>query len=384
VFASSDLGADSWRIESVEPATGERHTVLERGTLPLYAPSGHLIFYRDGELLAAPFDVETQRITGPTVRILANIPEGANGVPLVDISAAGALVYAPITSAARLVWVSRDGAVQPVADTPRFYANPRLDPLGRRILVQAGALWLQDLTRSTFTRLPGQGVADSAFPVLTPDGARVVFKTTSGISWQALDGSGRGEAIPGTTASDYPGSVSSDGALLLFVRLSTETSGDIYQASLDGDSEVRPILQTPAYDGSAMLSPDGHWLAYTSNDSGQMEVYLRPFPAPDQRWQVSTDGGTQPVWNPNGQEIFYRSGDKMMAVSVSTGTVPTLADPQVLFEQPFAFGSGITIPNYDVSADGQRFLMIKEDANASRLNVVLNWTEELKRLVPTQ
>jgi serine/threonine-protein kinase len=243
-------------------------------------------------------------------------------------------------------------------------------------------LWLHDLARSTFTRLT-EGVATGLpFPVLTPDGARVVFRTASGLSWQALDGSGRGEAIAGTTVADYPGSISPDGTLLLFVRLSSETSGDIYQASLSGNSEVRPVLETAAYDGSAKLSPDGRWLAYTSNDSGRMEVYLRPFPEPDQRWQVSTEGGTQPLWNPNGREIFYRSGDKMMVVSVSTGRAPTLSAPTLLFETPYAFGAGVTIPNYDISADGRRFVMVKEDSNASRLNVVINWFEELKRLVP--
>jgi serine/threonine protein kinase len=383
LFASSDISGDNWKIESLVPATGVRHTVLERGTLPLYAPSGHLIFYRDGELLAAPFDVETQRVTGATVRILEHIPVVSAGVPLVDVSAAGVLAYAPETSAARLVWVSRQGAEQTLADTPRAYTTPRLDPKGRWVLAQAGDLWLHDLARSTFTRLFGGVETDGvAFPVLTPDGARVVFRTSRGLSLQALDGSGRGETIAGTTATDYPGSISPDGRLLLIVRLSSATSADIYQASLSGNSEIRPVLSTAAYEGSAKISPDGHWLAYTSNDSGRMEVYLRPFPAPDQRWQVSTEGGTQPLWNPNGREIFYRSGDKMMVVSVSAGTAPTLSEPRLLFETPYAFGAGVTIPNYDVSADGERFVMVKEDSNANRLNLVLNWFEELKRLVP--
>jgi hypothetical protein len=112
-------------------------------------------------------------------------------------------------------------------------------------------------------------------------------------------------------------------------------------------------------------------------------VYLRPFPEPNQRWQVSTQGGAQPLWNPNGREIFYRSEDKTMVVSVSAGAVPTLSDPTLLFEQPYAFGAGITIPNYDISADGQRFVMVKGESNAARLNLVLNCFEELRRLVPT-
>jgi len=386
LFASSETDGDDWQIESVQPATGERHTVVERGTFPRYTLNGHLLFYRDGELFGAPFDARTQRVTGPAVRVLANLPAGTSGVPLLAVSAAGTLVYSPVTTAARLVWVSRLGFEQSVIDTPRPYQNPRLDPRGRWVLVQAGDLWLHDLMRATFTRVATDDLARAAFPVLTPDGERVVYKTNRGLSWLALDGSGRGEAIAGTEFNDYPGSVSSDGKLLLFVRLTPGTSGDIYGASLDGDAAIRPLLQTPAYDGSARLSPDGRWLAYSSDDSGRMEVYLRPFPAPDQRWQVSTQGGTQPVWSPDGQELFYRDGDKMMAVGVQviSDAAPVLSEPEVLFEHPYSFGAGITIPNYDVSADGQRFLMVKEDAGVRHLNLVLNWTEELERLVPTQ
>jgi Tol biopolymer transport system component len=386
LFASSEADRDNTQIESVQPATGERHTVVERGTFARYAPNGYLLFYRDGELLAAPFDATTQRVTGPSVRVLENLPAGTAGIPLFDVSAAGTLVYAPVTAAARLEWVSRQGVEQSVIDTPRTYQNPRLDPKGRWVLVQAGDLWLHDLTRATFTRVAADDLARAAFPVLTPDGGRVVYKTNGGLSWLTLDGSGRGEAIAGTTFNDYPGSIASDGKSLLFVRLSPDTSGDIYQASLEGDADPRSFLQTPAYEGSARLSPDGRWLAYSSNDSGRMEVYLRPFPAPDQRWQVSPQGGTQPVWNPNGRELFYRDGDKMMAVkvNVSADAAPALSEPELLFERPYSYGAGITIPNYDVSADGQRFLMVKEDAGVRHLNLILNWTDELEHRVPAR
>jgi eukaryotic-like serine/threonine-protein kinase len=130
------------------------------------------------------------------------------------------------------------------------------------------------------------------------------------------------------------------------------------------------------------LSPDGHWLTYVSNESGQFEVYLRPFPVPDSRWQVSTQGRTQPIWNPNGKEIFYRSGNRMMVVEVSTAPDVALSPPRLLFEQRYAFGAGITIPNYDVTRDGQPFVMVKDESSAGRLRVVLNWFSELTRLAP--
>jgi serine/threonine-protein kinase len=220
--------------------------------------------------------------------------------------------------------------------------------------------------------------------VLTPDGARVFYKAELGLRSMTLDGSGSGELIAGTGANDYAASISSDGKHLLFVRITEETSGDIYQATLDGDPDIRPILKTPAYDGSAQLSPDGRWLLYTSDEAERREVYLRPFPAPDQRWQVSTAGGTQPIWNRNGREIYYRDGNKMMAVAVSLDAEPVLEDPVLLFEERYSFGTGISIPNYDISADGQQFLMVKEDESGNQLSLVLNWTAELERLAPAQ
>jgi serine/threonine-protein kinase len=385
VFASVVVGRDAdSRIESFDLGTGERKVLVERGTLPRYAPSGHLVFYRDGELLAAAFDTGALRVTGSSVRILENLPATGAGVPLVDVSAGGVLVYAPTTAAARLVWVSRRGAEQPLSDTPRIYANPRLDPKGRWVLVQTTELWVHDLVRTSFSLLStGPVAAGSAFPALTPDGSTVVFRTGPGLGWQALDGSGRGGTIEGTGPNDYPGSISPDGKQLVFVRISPDTSGDIYVAALEGSSDARPVVQTSGYDGSARLSPDGRWLLYTSDESGQYEVYLRRFGESGGRLTVSTQGGSQPLWNPSGREIFYRSGDKMMAVGVSLGDEPTLSEPTQLFEQRYAFGGGLTIPNYDVSADGQRFVMVKEESNASRLNLVVNWFDELRARAPS-
>jgi serine/threonine-protein kinase len=384
LFAAVDGRSGDARIEAVVLATGERRVLVERGTFPRYVPSGHLIFYRDGELLAAPFDVARLQVTGSPTRVIDDVPQTGVGTPLADVSGTGTLVYAPTTATSRLVWVSRQGAEQPMIDTLRSYANPRLASNGSRVLVQVGDLWIQDLARATFTRLTsGERIGDGAFPVWTPNG-RVVFRTATGLRTLAVDGSGPPEVIAGTTSSDYPGSVSSDGERLIFVRISADSSGDIYIASLRGDPKISPVLKTSAYEGSARLSPDGRWLAYSSNESGQMEVYLRPFSGPDRKWQVSTQGGTQPVWNPNGRELFYRSGSRMMVVALSAGAEPTLSPPRLLFEQRYAFGSGITIANYDVSPDGQRFVMVKEDSSSSRLNVVLNWFDELTRLVTTR
>jgi len=279
----------------------------------------------------------------------------------------------------------RQAAEQPLTDVPRLYSNPRLAPGGSRLLVEAGDLWIQDLSRATFTRVTSREstVAGGGFPVWVPDG-RVVFRSPTGLRVLSV-GTGRpSEAIAGTTASDYPGSVSGDGERLVFVRLSPDTSGDIFVASLRGDPDVKPLLKTPSYEGSGRLSPDGRWIAYSSNDSGRMEVFIAPFPQVDRKTQVSTEGGTQPVWNPNGQEIFYRNSTKMMSVTVATTPDLRLSAPHLLFDLPYAFGAGITIPDYDVSPDGQRFVMVKDESGSGRLNLVINWSEELNRLVPTK
>jgi serine/threonine-protein kinase len=140
---------------------------------------------------------------------------------------------------------------------------------------------------------------------------------------------------------------------------------------------------TQGYDGGGQFSPDGRWIAYASNESAQFEVYVRPYPGPGRAVPVSTQGGTHPKWNPNGRELFYRTGNKMMVVDVATRADDiVLSQPRVLFEQRYAFGSAQTVANYDVSPDGQRFVMVKDDSASGRLNLILNWTEELKARVP--
>jgi serine/threonine-protein kinase len=361
-----------WRIESVALATGERRTIVEQGTQPFYSASGHLAFVRDDKLLIVPFDLDRLEVTGPVIGSIESLPPiGDLGVAVLDMSASGTVVYSPTSATSRLAWVSREGVEQPLDDTLRRYLNPRLSRSGDRVLVQVGNdLWIQDLGRRTFTRLNAPGLVTNGFPIWTSDD-RAVHRARSGLSILAADGSGEVMAIDGTTPADYPTSVSSDGETLFFARSAAETSFDIYSIAFRAGAEPKPILQTPAYESGAKISPDGRWLVYVSDDSGRTQVYLRPFPGPDRRWPVSTNGGTQAIWNPNGKEIFYRDRDKMMAVEFSAVPEVTLSPPRQLFEQRYAYSAGITIANYDVTSDGQRFLMVK-DESSSTLNVVMN------------
>ncbi len=371
-----------WRLEALTLATGERHTVVERGSVPLYAASGHLVFLRDDQMFVAPFDASRVEVTGPAAPALDSTSALAPGVPIFDLSRSGTVVYSPSAAVSRLMWVSREGLEEPVNDVLRTYTNPRIAPDGNRIVVQTGDLWTQDIARATYTHLASTDIQAGSFQIWTPDGRKVMYRTSTGIHMRNADGGGSPELVAGTTEWDYPASVTADGETLIFLRSSQETSFDIYELSLKDPSKLRTVLKTPAYEGGAQLSPDGHWLVYVSNDSGQNEIYLRPYPGPDRRWPVSTQGGTQPKWNPNGKEIFYRNGSKMMAVDVSTAANVTLSPPRVLFEATYAFGTGITIANYDVTRDGRRFLMVKNEPGAGRLNLVLNWFEDLMRLAP--
>ena len=267
--------------------------MIEGGALPLYATSGHLVFVRDGELLAAPFDPDRLEVIGTAAQAIEKLPSQLQGIPSIDISASGTVIYAPTAAVSRLVFVSRQGAEQPLNEVARSYANPRLSPDGSRMLVQAGDLWIQDVTRSTFTRLTPRDAVINAFPMWLPDGRRVIYRSPGGLRIQDADGSSDGQTVTGTSDYDYPAELAADGDTLVFMRSTQETSFDIMRLSLRNPTEIRPLLKTSAYEGGARLSPDGRWLVYISNESGQNEVYLRPFPALDRRWTISTQGGTQ-------------------------------------------------------------------------------------------
>ena len=193
----------------------------------------------------------------PRVQAVDNLPALAPGVPVVDMSSSGTVVYAPTTAMSRLVWVSRGGTEEPLNDVLRVYMNPRVSPDGSRAVVQAGDLWIQDLARATFTRLPLRDVVSGGFPAWTSDGRRVVYRTTGGLRFQDAYGGGQSEGVSGTSESDYPTSVTPDGETLVFMRSSQATSLDIYAVGVRDPGKARPIVETAAYEGGARVSPNG-------------------------------------------------------------------------------------------------------------------------------
>jgi eukaryotic-like serine/threonine-protein kinase len=211
--------------------------------------------------------------------------------------------------------------------------------------------------------------------------------------WQLADGSGGLERLNTSEYIQVPTSWSPDGKVLAFMEVNPTTRVDIWVLRMGdpsrGSGQVRnaqPFLRTPFDEGAAGFSPDGRWLAYMSDESGRYEIYVQPYPGPGGKWQVSTEGGTEPVWNPNGRELFYRSGDKMMVVDIATQPGFAAGKPRILFEGRYQ-PSPVQSADYDISRDGQRFLMLKPSESAeaapTQINVVLNWFEELKQKVPT-
>jgi serine/threonine-protein kinase len=381
---------DDARIEVLSLRTGEQRVVLQGGTDARYVPTGHLVYGRAGELWAVPFDLERLQVTGPPVSILQGVMmHSTTGAVDFTSSIDGSLAYVPggpKGGEGTLVWVDRTGAAQALPAPPRVYTAPRLSPDGRRVALGITAttqgLWVYDLTRGTLTRLAETG----PFPVWTPDGKRLAFTLPGpwNIFWMPSDGSGAPERVTTSQNAQWPGSWSPDGRRLAFTEADPTTGYDIWVLTIEGEGKAQPFLQTPSNESAPMFAPDGRWLAYQSDETGRKEIYVRPFPGPGGKYQISTEGGTESVWARNGRELFYRNGDKMMAAAVETKPVFAAAKPRLLFEAPYEPALYTFPADYDVSPDGQRFLMVKasEAESVAQINVVLSWFEDLKRRVP--
>jgi serine/threonine-protein kinase len=266
-----------------------------------------------------------------------------------------------------------------------------VSPDGTRVAVaiedQENDIWVWDLTRRTLDRLTFGPAADFA-PVWTPDGHRLVFfsqrEGEHGLFWQPADRSGGAERL---TTGAPPSGVTPDGTQVIFGYGGNQ---DLMMLSLDGTRRVHPLLgTTPAVERNGIVSPDGRWLAYESDNTGRFEIYVRPFPNTSAgQWLISTAGGTRPLWAPRGQELFYVAPDGvLMAVRADPrGGKWRSGSPAKILEGPYVTRSLRDKRTYEVSADGKRFLMVKQPANqaAPQIVVVQNWTEELKRLVPTR
>jgi serine/threonine-protein kinase len=354
--------------------------------------------------MAVTFDLTRLEVTGSPVVVLQGVGQSGSGQSDFSLSDTGGLIYAGASAAAgeenRLVWVDRKGAEQILPTPPRPYLRPRLSPDGQRIAVSfeesngAPQVWIYDLRSDRMSRLTFEG--NNRFPIWTRDGKRVVFRfrqfdtaRTVSLVWKPADGTGASETL--VTEEEFstlstPASWSPDGTVLLYNRV-TPTACDVRLVTVRGDRRPQPYLQAAFSQGAAQFSPDGQWVAYVSNESGRYEVYVRSFSDVHMKWQVSDGGGVEPVWARNGGELFYRDNDRSVAVEITTRPAFGVGKPKVLFRGQYVKGStAVGAAGYDVSLDGQRFLMVKPvgQGEATQINVVQNWFAELKRLVPTE
>ena len=370
--------------------------MLENGRHPHHLPTGHLLYEltQTGTLMAVLFDLERLELSGDPVPVFDGV-RSASGQGTADysISNDGTLVYVPSTGGftRTLVWVDREGLEEPLAAEPHGYNSLRISPDGSRLAITIDGsggsdVWIYDLEREILSRLTFDPATDH-WPIWTPDSQRVVFDSSRegaphNLFWKAADGTGPVQRL--TTSPNTQGaySFSPDGKSL--VHNETSTSRNLHVLSMEGEFASQPLLHDAFTETAAAISPSGRFIAYSSNESGQNQIYVRPFPnVDDGKRQISRDGGIEPVWHPKEEELFYRNGSALEVVSIQTEPTFTAGSPAVLFT-----GNYLTNPSnrqYDVAPDGQRFLMIKEEqTTTAQINVVLNWFEELKRLVPTQ
>ena len=407
-------GLDAAQVAVVDLQTATHKVLVRGGSHAHYVPTGHLVYGAAGTLRAVAFDLARLETRGTPVPVVPEVLTTASGAVDAVVANDGTLTYVSGglgTVQRTLVWVDRQGQETSIPVPPHPYLYPRITPDGRRVALfvgdQENDLWLWDVARTTLTRVTFEPGFD-IYPVWTPDGRRLIFSSdrvgSRNLFWQAADGTGMVERLSESDSTQDPSAVSPDGARVIFHETSAANGLDLMELHLDdgggsiGSSpaqqrsarRVTPLVQTPFSEQNGVISPDGRWLAYQANDSGQFEIYVRPYPEVSRGlWQVSTGGGTRPLWARTSEELFYLSpAGALMRVGVERGPTWAGATPaQLLNEGYFSVPGGNSGPTYDISPDGQRFLMIKAgggsvQAAAPQIVVVQHWFEELKRLVP--
>jgi Tol biopolymer transport system component len=399
-----NYGWDKARVVARSLLTGEQRTLVEGASDARYVPTGHLLYMRLGNLMAAPFDLDAIEITGGEVGVVQGIMHSVNtgAIPLdtgsgqYTVAGDGTLAFVAGAPAqdfvGTLVWMYRDGTREPIPAPKRPYFAPRLSPDERSIAVGTFSLfgqdlWRYDLTEGALTRLTFAGRIEH--PVWSPT-ANVIAVGFSEIGPYNVftvpaDGSAAPTRLTRGPRVQFPGAWTPDGRSLVFYD-----STDISVVSLDQKGTAQPLLTTPFAERMPDLSPDGRWLAYVADETGQQEVYVQAFPGLGAKRRISADGGVEPAWSRDGRKLFYvvhpASGlERMMEVDVTLGATFTAGTPRTLFE--FAYSGAISARAYDATRDGERFLFVEEahppnSEALDEIHVVQNWFTELERLAP--
>ena len=387
LFVIRKGGWSDTRVAALSLETKQWHTLVEGGTNPHYLPSGYLVYAQAGVLLAVPFDRKRLEITGQPERVHEGILTRSGAE--FSVSKTGSLAFVPGTGGwpkSTLYWVDRQGRSQALPFEPLTYSVPRISPDGELFSIEIISqqegnrdIWVCDLARNSTARLTHNPITDT-HSIWTPDGKRIVYAFGSHLldapelAWEPADGSGERERLHAMDFAQFPMDFSPDGKYILFDDERQDTKLDIWVLPMEDERKPQPVVKTQFNETAAVFSPDGQWITYQSDESGRYEIFVRPFGGSGSKKQISADGGTEPVWSPDGRELFYRNGDRMMVANVSTNPQFAASKPELLFRGWYA--TDRIAANYDISPDGQRFLMIKGEQTAStQIKIILNWAK---------
>ena len=400
----SNASLNEGRIAVETMGRQESRAILDaQGSFPLYTSTGHLIFFSGGSVRAAPFDLQRRTMTGPAVPVIEGVSVAPHtGAVQAAISASGTLVYAPVgdqVPKTSLVVVDLTGRAQPLTDVvPHYLGEMSVSSDGQRVALRSAKanddIHVFDIPRGSLTRFTYEG-GDEQNPVWTPDGKRLAYASQRGgtpaMYWKPADGNETPEQILAPQHPQRPSSFSPDGRFLAYTEVHPQSGLDIWTVRLDERAPRQPelFLRTRFDEDLPLFSPDGRWLAYRSNESGRMEVYVAQFPGAAVKRQISIGGGDQPLWAPDGKQLFYANGNRIMSVDLNSESGLHSTKPRMLFERAFSSSSadsGIWGHTWAVFPDGKRFLFVENPAQAEvrELRVVLNWFEELRARVPTK
>ncbi len=387
-FLYVSFGSSQPEVRLASLDGGEPRAVMAGQSRVEFAPPGFLLYVRDNTLVAQPFDSKSGALAGDPVPLAQDLGIDAVGLAHFSASHNGVVAFrSGEAGGGRLTWVDREGGSEEPVGEPADVAATALSPDGRWLamaLKSTGSsfsdIWVRDLTRGVTSRF-SFGEESDENPVWSPDGSRIAWGTQKGgqfdIAVKTVGGTGEEEILLEAEGNQFPSSWSPDGKSLLYITLDPETSWDMDVLPLEGDRTPRPFAHSNFVELRGRFSPDGRWVAYQSNESGRGEVYVQAFPGPGGKWQISTAGGAEPQWAPDGEELFYLSQGQIMRVAVQTGPSFEAGIPEPLFG--VALRPITTNNRYLLSRDGRRFLLLSSLLQDSTppTTVVLNWTAEL-------